>query len=112
MTWCEDNGVDYIFGWEGMRRQSGIRHSMLQASTFDPARDHVASAQLGFPCLQQVSFEPTQAGLVTNAARAGRSMSDTSRGNGYHLQWTLSRLTKTILFEINQLTLRASWADQ
>ncbi|MFG3594491.1 hypothetical protein ACFXS9_20745 [Bradyrhizobium sp. RDI18] len=54
---------------------------MLQATTFDPGRDHVASAQLGFPCLQQVSFEPTSAGLVTNAFYATQQIFDKAYGN-------------------------------
>ena len=54
---------------------------MLQATTFDPGRDHVASARLGFPCLQQVSFEPTAAGLVTNAFYATQQIFDKAYGN-------------------------------
>jgi hypothetical protein len=54
---------------------------MLQATTFDPGRDHVASAQLGFPCLQQVSFEPTAAGLVVNAFYATQQIFDKAYGN-------------------------------
>ena len=55
---------------------------MLQATTFDPARDHVAATlQLGFPCLQQVSFEPTPAGLVTNAFYATQQIFDKAYGN-------------------------------
>lgn len=34
------------------------RRSALQASIFDPARDHTKQRQRGFPCLQQVSFAP------------------------------------------------------
>jgi len=34
------------------------RHSALQAGVFDPLRDHKATRQLGFPCLQQVVFRP------------------------------------------------------
>jgi hypothetical protein len=33
------------------------RHSALQATIFDPAKDHHGGAQCGFPCLQQVSFD-------------------------------------------------------
>jgi thymidylate synthase len=33
------------------------RHSALQATIFDPAKDHHGAAQCGFPCLQQVSFD-------------------------------------------------------
>jgi hypothetical protein len=54
---------------------------MFQTTTFDPERDHVASAQLGFPCLQQVSFEPTEAGLVTNAFYATQQIFDKAYGN-------------------------------
>jgi thymidylate synthase len=32
------------------------RRSALQASVFDPTRDHSHSRRLGFPCLQQVAF--------------------------------------------------------
>ena len=54
---------------------------MLQVAIFDPARDHVADAQLGFPCLQQVSFEPTTAGLVVNAFYATQQIFDKAYGN-------------------------------
>lgn len=32
------------------------RHSALQVTIFDPAKDHTGSAMSGFPCLQQLSF--------------------------------------------------------
>lgn len=32
------------------------RHSALQVSVLDPAKDHTGGVMLGFPCLQQVSF--------------------------------------------------------
>ena len=54
---CDGNQLEWILSQYNSR--AGVRRSMFQAATFDPARDHVASAQLGFPCLQQVSFEPT-----------------------------------------------------
>lgn len=38
--------------------KKGVRNSMFQASIFDPTRDHSAAAQLGFPCLQHVTFVP------------------------------------------------------
>ncbi|MGH8627765.1 MAG: thymidylate synthase [Gammaproteobacteria bacterium] len=61
--------------------RSYVRRSMLQAAIFDPARDHVANAQLGFPCLQQVSFEPTSVGLVTNAFYATQQLFMKAYGN-------------------------------
>ncbi|MBC8792136.1 MAG: thymidylate synthase [Tagaea sp. CACIAM 22H2] len=76
---CDGNQLEWILSQFNSR--SGVRRSMLQATTFDPARDHVASAQLGFPCLQQVSFEPTPAGLVTNAFYATQQIFDKAYGN-------------------------------
>ena len=38
--------------------EPGRRRSYLQASIFDPARDHSEAAQLGFPCLQHLAFVP------------------------------------------------------
>ena len=53
---CDGNQLEWILSQYGSR--AGVRRSMLQATTFDPGRDHVANAQLGFPCLQHVSFVP------------------------------------------------------
>jgi hypothetical protein len=76
---CDGNQLEWILSQHGSR--AGVRRSMLQATTFDPGRDHVASAQLGFPCLQQVSFEPTAAGLVMNAFYATQQIFDKAYGN-------------------------------
>ena len=76
---CDGNQLEWILSRHGSR--AGVRRSMLQATTFDPARDHVASAQLGFPCLQQVSFEPTTAGVVVNAFYATQQIFDKAYGN-------------------------------
>jgi hypothetical protein len=75
---CDGNQLEWILSQSSRK---GVRRSMLQATTFDPGRDHVASAQLGFPCLQQVSFEPTTAGLVTNAFYATQQIFDKAYGN-------------------------------
>jgi hypothetical protein len=76
---CDGNQLEWILSQYGSR--AGVRRSMLQATTFDPGRDHVASARLGFPCLQQVSFEPTAAGLVVNAFYATQQIFDKAYGN-------------------------------
>lgn len=76
---CDGNQLEWILSQYGSR--VGVRRSMLQVSTFDPGRDHVASAQLGFPCLQQVSFEPTAVGLVVNAFYATQQVFDKAYGN-------------------------------
>jgi hypothetical protein len=61
----------------------GVRHSMFQASTFDPARDHTQAGQLGFPCLQHVTFEPDfKAGtLALNAFYATQQLFAKGYGN-------------------------------
>jgi thymidylate synthase len=44
--------------WESaVAKEKHPRHSALQATIFDPAKDHHGAAQCGFPCLQQVSFD-------------------------------------------------------
>ena len=76
---CDGNQLEWILSQFNSRK--GVRRSMFQATAFDPGRDHIASAQLGFPCLQQVSFEPTAAGLVTNAFYATQQIFDKAYGN-------------------------------
>ncbi|WP_428278406.1 thymidylate synthase [Candidatus Palauibacter sp.] len=76
---CDGNQLEWILSQHASRH--GVRRSMLQATTFDPARDHVASAQLGFPCLQQVSFAPTAGGLAANAFYATQQVFDKAYGN-------------------------------
>jgi hypothetical protein len=76
---CDGNQLEWILSQ--FHSRVGVRRSMLQATTFDPERDHVANAQLGFPCLQQISFEPTAAGLVVNAFYATQQIFDKAYGN-------------------------------
>jgi hypothetical protein len=76
---CDGNQLEWILSQRDSR--PGVRRSMLQATTFDPGRDHIASAQLGFPCLQHVSFEPTSVGLVMNAFYATQQIFDKAYGN-------------------------------
>jgi hypothetical protein len=40
------------------RCKKGVRASAFQISVFDPARDHLSTPYLGFPCLQHVTFVP------------------------------------------------------
>ena len=54
---------------------------MLQASIFDPARDHVRQAQLVFPCLQHVSFVPQGTTLMVNAFYATQQIFEKAYGN-------------------------------
>lgn len=76
---CDGNQLEWILSeWN---KRDGVRDSLAQATTFDPARDHTASAQLKFPCLQHVSFVPTAAGLVVNAFYATQQIFDKAYGN-------------------------------
>lgn len=76
---CDGNQLKWILGQFNGR--DGVRRSMFQASVFDPQRDHVADAQLQFPCLQHVSFEPTKEGLVANAFYATQQLFVKAYGN-------------------------------
>lgn len=76
---CDGNQLEWLLSQYGSR--DGVRRSMFQVTTFDPGRDHIADARLGFPCLQQVSFVPTAAGLVVNAFYATQQIFDKAYGN-------------------------------
>lgn len=63
------------------RNPSG-RRSKWQATTFDPYRDMLTTAQLEFPCLQQVSFTFSGTnGLVVNAFYATQQIVHKGYGN-------------------------------
>lgn len=76
---CDGNQLEWIISSYNSR--SGIRRSMFQATTFDPERDHVSLPRLGFPCLQHVSFVPTEQGLVANAFYATQLLLTKAYGN-------------------------------
>ncbi|WP_187427595.1 thymidylate synthase [Comamonas sp. Z1] len=76
---CDGNQLEWILSQ--FEAREGVRRSMFQASVFDPERDHVADAQLQFPCLQHVSFEPTKQGLVVNAFYATQQLFVKAYGN-------------------------------
>jgi hypothetical protein len=76
---CDGNQLEWILSQFNSR--SGIRDSMFQAAVFDPARDHIKAARVGFPCLQHVSFVPTGDGLVMNAFYATQYVFDKAYGN-------------------------------
>lgn len=75
----EGNQLEFIINQYNSR--SGVRRSMLQASIFDPKRDHVTTAQLGFPCLQHISFVPSKKGLTINAFYATQQIFQKAYGN-------------------------------
>jgi thymidylate synthase len=57
------------------------RHSALQATIFDPAKDHHGAAQCGFPCLQQVSFDYHENFLTISAYYPTQYLFDRGYGN-------------------------------
>ena len=75
----EGNQLEFIINQYNSR--SGVRRSMFQASIFDPKRDHVKTAQLGFPCLQHVSFVPSKKGITINAFYATQQIFQKAYGN-------------------------------
>jgi hypothetical protein len=75
----KENQLDFAIRTYSARQ--GTRRSILQVATFDPTRDHSAAAQLGFPCLQQVSFAPGGGGLCVNAFYATQYLVERSYGN-------------------------------
>lgn len=76
---CDGNQLEWILSQFNGRKS--VRRSMFQASVFDPSRDHVADAQLQFPCLQHLSFEPTADGLIVNAFYATQQLFVKAYGN-------------------------------
>jgi hypothetical protein len=73
------NQLEWIIEQYG--KNHGVRRSALQACLFDPERDHISDAQLGFPCLQQISFVPQGKNLVMNAFYAKQSLFQKAYGN-------------------------------
>lgn len=58
-----------------------VRRGVLQVAIFDPSQDHSASALRGFPCLQHVTFAPTEQGLMVNAFYATQYLVKRAYGN-------------------------------
>ena len=73
------NQLEYIISQ--YKSNPGFRKSMFQASIFDPARDHISTAQIPFPCLQHVSFIPQKKTLTMNAFYATQKIFNKAYGN-------------------------------
>jgi thymidylate synthase len=84
--------IDFEGGGEGRNQLAWIldeysrnpasRKSKWQATTYDPYRDVSSTAQLEFPCLQQVSFTFVRPnGLVVNAFYATQQILRKGYGN-------------------------------
>jgi hypothetical protein len=75
----KENQIEFALAAYGSR--AGVRRSILQIGVFNPGRDHSAAAQLGFPCLQHVTFAPIDGGLCLNAFYASQYMVERAYGN-------------------------------
>jgi hypothetical protein len=74
-----DNQLE--FALSEFTRRKGVRRSILQVGVFQPSVDHSASALIGFPCLQHVTFAPTEQGLSVNAFYAAQYLVERAYGN-------------------------------
>lgn len=84
-----------------------FRRSMFQASIFDPARDHIRSAQIGFPCLQHLQFLPNNQNrtLTVNAFYATQQVLEKAYGN----YLGICRLSHFMAHEMNLLLDRVNF---
>ena len=74
------NQLEFVIGL--LRRSRRSRHSALQITCFDPAKDHTGQAVRGFPCLQQVSVAQDDDGrLAVNAYYPTQYIFDRAYGN-------------------------------
>lgn len=89
-----ENQLDFAIST--FRARPGVRRSVLQVGVFDPCRDHSGAAQLGFPCLQHVTFAPTGDGLGVNAFYATQYIVE--RGYGNYVG--LARLGRFVAHEV------------
>jgi len=100
---CNGNQLEWILSQYSSR--SGIRDSMFQAAVFDPARDHIPDARVGFPCLQHVSFVPTGDGLVVNAFYATQYVFDKAYGNYLGLAQLGAFMAREMAMQIARLNI-------
>lgn len=64
------------------------RRSALQASVFDPNRDHTNQRQRGFPCLMQLAFDPqNRGGLAVTGVYVTQYVVERCYGNILGLMW-------------------------
>jgi thymidylate synthase len=84
------------------------RHSALQASIFDPTRDHTNSRQRGFPCLQQVAFGVSDGTLEVTGFYALQHHVPKAYGNYLGLCWLGRFMAKQMGLRLSQVTCIAS----
>ncbi len=89
------------------------RRTALQASLFDPNKDHTHQRQRGFPCLQQVAFAPIgQGGLEITGFYATQHMIEKAYGNYLGLSWLGQFMAQEMGLTLDQITCIASPAKR
>jgi hypothetical protein len=76
---AQPNQLEHIIAT--FTERSGVRRSMLQVATFDPKVDHSREARKMFPCLQHVTFAPSEGALNINAFYATQFLVERGYGN-------------------------------
>jgi hypothetical protein len=89
-------------------RSGNHRHSALQASIFDPTRDHTNAPLRGFPCLQQVAFGVDEARLEVSGFYALQHHISKAYGNYLGLCWLGRFMAKQMGLTLSQVTCVAS----
>ena len=80
------NQLDFVIA--NFLSRKGVRRSALQLGVYNPQLDLSAAAQLGFPCLQQISFAPVRGKqLNVNAFYATQYAFERAYGNYLGLCW-------------------------
>jgi len=65
-----------------LRKDQSVRRSKLQASIFDPRKDHIKGPYQGFPCLQHITFlVSADGGLILNSFYAIQLLYRKAYGN-------------------------------
>jgi len=99
------NQLDHII--ETFRR-GNHRHSALQASIFDPTRDHTHNRRRGFPCLQQVAFDASDGNLEVTGFYALQHHVPKAYGNYLGLCWLGRFMAHQMGLRLSQVTCIAS----
>ena len=104
-----ENQLDFALTTYNAR--PGVRRSILQIGIFNPGLDHSASALLGFPCLQHVTFAPTCEGLCVNALYANQYLVERAYGNYVGLCWLGRFLAHELNLPLARVTCFAGIAE-
>ncbi len=89
-------------------RGGNHRHSALQASIFDPTRDHTHNRRRGFPCLQQVAFDASGGNLEITGFYALQHHVPKAYGNYLGLCWLGRFMAHQMRLRLSQVTCIAS----